>query len=153
MFFSPLRHKLIKLHDLASRNRKKSSLSFAIIGRTLCKCISGNLKNLVFQIRGSVPGHWTQDVSSMVPKPQIFFQLSDPFCRTSGKHFDGLMKKYGAPIIVLNLVSSYRYLMLGRWRHRTLCLLSEKVCLCPLGTAAVLTAAKASLQLTPLWGL
>ena len=103
----------IKLHNLASRNRKKSSLSFAIIGRTLCKCISGNLKNLVFQIRGSVPGHWTQDVSSMVPKPQIFFQLSDPFCRTSGKHFDGLMKKYGAPIIVLNLVSSYK--MLEAW--------------------------------------
>ena len=31
-------------------------------------------------------------------------QLSDPFCRTSGKHFDGLMQKYGAPVIVLNLV-------------------------------------------------
>jgi hypothetical protein len=44
----------------------------------------------------------------MVPKPQIFFQLSDPFCRTSGKHFDGLMQKYGAPIIVLNLVSQSR---------------------------------------------
>jgi len=62
-------------------------------------------KDYLIKIRGSVPGHWTQDLSSMVPKPQIFFQLSDPYCRTAAKHFDGLLQKYGAPIIVLNLVS------------------------------------------------
>ena len=56
------------------------------------------------QIRGSVPGHWTQDVTTMVPKPQIFFQTSDPMCKTAGKHFNQLMERYGSPSIVLNLV-------------------------------------------------
>lgn len=38
------------------------------------------------QMRGSVPGHWSQDVSKMVPKPQIAFTLSDPYGETSGKN-------------------------------------------------------------------
>ena len=40
----------------------------------------------------------------MVPKPQIFFQASDPMCRISGKHFNQLMTRYGSPIVILNLV-------------------------------------------------
>lgn len=36
------------------------------------------------QMRGSVPGHWSQDISKMVPKPQISFDLSDPYGETSG---------------------------------------------------------------------
>jgi hypothetical protein len=56
------------------------------------------------QIRGSVPGHWSQDTTPMVPKPQIFFQMSDPNSRTAGKHFNQVMAKYGSPVVVLNLV-------------------------------------------------
>ncbi|TRY78581.1 hypothetical protein TCAL_11221 [Tigriopus californicus] len=56
------------------------------------------------QIRGSVPSHWSQDVTKMVPKPQIFFELSDPHGRTSGNHFNNLMENYGSPVVVLNLV-------------------------------------------------
>lgn len=56
------------------------------------------------QIRGSVPSHWSQDVTKMVPKPQIFFELSDPHGRTSGHHFNNLMENYGSPVVVLNLV-------------------------------------------------
>ena len=40
----------------------------------------------------------------MVPKPQIFFQASDPICRISGKHFNQLMTRYGSPVVILNLV-------------------------------------------------
>jgi len=36
-------------------------------------------------MRGSVPGHWSQDVSKMVPKPQISFHLGDPYGETAGK--------------------------------------------------------------------
>ena len=53
------------------------------------------------QIRGSVPGHWSQP---MTAKPPIFFELHDPYGRTSGRHFYQLMKKYGSPIVVLNLM-------------------------------------------------
>ncbi|KAJ8674118.1 hypothetical protein QAD02_005380 [Eretmocerus hayati] len=56
------------------------------------------------QMRGSVPGHWSQDVSKMVPKPTITIDLSDPFIETAGAHFNGLFKRYGSPIIILNLV-------------------------------------------------
>lgn len=40
----------------------------------------------------------------MVPKPPISLDLSDPYCRTPGKHFHRLLYQFGAPIIVLNLV-------------------------------------------------
>ncbi|XP_068081775.1 polyphosphoinositide phosphatase isoform X2 [Anabrus simplex] len=56
------------------------------------------------QMRGSVPAHWSQDTSKMVPKPAIGFDLSDPFAETAGGHFNQLMRRYGSPIIILNLV-------------------------------------------------
>jgi len=36
------------------------------------------------QMRGSVPAHWSQDVSKMVPKPTITCDLSDPYVETAG---------------------------------------------------------------------
>ncbi len=36
------------------------------------------------QLRGSVPTHWSQDVSKMVPKPPILLDLSDAFSQTAG---------------------------------------------------------------------
>lgn len=56
------------------------------------------------QMRGSIPAHWSQDISKMVPKPPIGFDLSDPFAETAGKHINKLFARYGAPIIFLNLV-------------------------------------------------
>ncbi|XP_039305758.1 polyphosphoinositide phosphatase isoform X3 [Solenopsis invicta] len=56
------------------------------------------------QMRGSVPAHWSQDVSKMVPKPTIICDLSDPYVETAGAHFNQLLKRYGSPIIILNLV-------------------------------------------------
>ncbi|XP_050449979.1 polyphosphoinositide phosphatase isoform X4 [Cataglyphis hispanica] len=56
------------------------------------------------QMRGSVPAHWSQDVSKMVPKPTIICDLSDPYVETAGAHFNKLLKRYGSPIILLNLV-------------------------------------------------
>ncbi|XP_055611933.1 polyphosphoinositide phosphatase-like [Uranotaenia lowii] len=66
--------------------------------------IDGNRLCSFTQLRGSVPSHWSQDVSKMVPKPQIALDLSDPYGETSGKHYERLMFHYGAPIIILNLV-------------------------------------------------
>ena len=53
------------------------------------------------QIRGSVPGHWSQP---MTAKPPIYFEMHDPYGRTSGRHFKALMRKYGSPVVVLNLM-------------------------------------------------
>lgn len=56
------------------------------------------------QMRGSIPGHWRQDMGKMVAKPAITLDLNDPFAETAGAHFNDLLKRYGSPIIVLNLV-------------------------------------------------
>eukprot|EP00094_Tigriopus_californicus_P011616 TCALIF_11221-PA protein Name:"Similar to Fig4 Polyphosphoinositide phosphatase (Mus musculus)" AED:0.27 eAED:0.27 QI:0/0/0/0.63/0.9/0.72/11/0/1202 len=50
------------------------------------------------QIRGSVPSHWSQDVTKMVPKPQIFFELSDPHGRTSGKSVKHTIVRQSLPV-------------------------------------------------------
>ncbi|XP_078001489.1 polyphosphoinositide phosphatase-like [Glandiceps talaboti] len=56
------------------------------------------------QLRGSVPGMWSQDISNMVPKPPITLDISDPYAVIAGNHFSEVMDRYGAPIIIINLV-------------------------------------------------
>ncbi|KAK6187826.1 hypothetical protein SNE40_005765 [Patella caerulea] len=56
------------------------------------------------QLRGSVPLSWSQDVVKMVPKPAILLDKKDPYADIAGLHFNQILKRYGAPIIVLNLV-------------------------------------------------
>ncbi|CAH1159816.1 unnamed protein product [Phaedon cochleariae] len=56
------------------------------------------------QMRGSIPGHWKQEMSKMMAKPAITIDFYDPFAETAGLHFNELLKRYGAPIIILNLV-------------------------------------------------
>ncbi|EFA02109.1 polyphosphoinositide phosphatase [Tribolium castaneum] len=56
------------------------------------------------QMRGSIPGHWRQDMGKMVAKPAITMDLYDPYAETAGAHFNELLTRYGAPIVILNLV-------------------------------------------------
>ncbi|XP_071138018.1 polyphosphoinositide phosphatase-like isoform X1 [Mytilus edulis] len=56
------------------------------------------------QMRGSVPLFWSQDVSTMVPKPAISLDQKDPYAKVSGHHFNQLLHRYGSPVIILNLV-------------------------------------------------
>ncbi|XP_005103334.1 polyphosphoinositide phosphatase isoform X2 [Aplysia californica] len=58
------------------------------------------------QLRGSVPLFWSQDISKMVPKPPISLDQRDPYSSAAGMHFNQLLCRYGAPIIVLNLVKT-----------------------------------------------
>lgn len=71
------------------------SEQIVIDGHRLCSFV---------QMRGSIPAHWSQDVSKIVPKPPISLDLSDPYSRTPGKHFERLLFQFGSPIIILNLV-------------------------------------------------
>ncbi|KZT18255.1 polyphosphoinositide phosphatase [Neolentinus lepideus HHB14362 ss-1] len=58
------------------------------------------------QYRGSIPLYWTQDTSGMTPKPPIEskFPVIDPFFTAAARHFDDLFARYGAPIMILNLI-------------------------------------------------
>ncbi|RDB21467.1 Polyphosphoinositide phosphatase [Hypsizygus marmoreus] len=56
------------------------------------------------QYRGSIPIYWTQETTSMSPKPPIEISVIDPFYTAASRHFDDLFKRYGAPITILNLI-------------------------------------------------
>ncbi|KAJ3324973.1 phosphatidylinositol-3,5-bisphosphate 5-phosphatase [Boothiomyces sp. JEL0866] len=58
------------------------------------------------QHRGSIPLFWSQENSSMAAKPSIQVDYIDPFYTATAKHFDDLYKRYGSPIIILNLVKA-----------------------------------------------
>jgi hypothetical protein len=60
------------------------------------------------QHRGSIPLFWAQDSSNnIIPKPPITIQRLDPFYSASILHFVDLMGRYGAPLIIFNLIKSF----------------------------------------------
>ncbi|XP_053979279.1 polyphosphoinositide phosphatase isoform X2 [Hylaeus volcanicus] len=85
-------------------------------------CLNKGRFSSFVQMRGSVPGHWSQYVSKMVPKPTIACDLADPYVETSGAHFNQLLKRYGSPIIILNLVKKRE-----KKKHEST--LSEELCM------------------------
>lgn len=60
------------------------------------------------QHRGSIPLFWTQKNDAATPKPPVEMNLVDPFFSAAALHFDDLFLRYGAPIIVLNLVKVWQ---------------------------------------------
>ena len=56
------------------------------------------------QIRGSIPTFWTQESSVTMPKPPIVLNRVDPTYQATQAHFEDLLKRYGSPIIVVDLV-------------------------------------------------
>ncbi|XP_076466433.1 polyphosphoinositide phosphatase-like isoform X2 [Babylonia areolata] len=58
------------------------------------------------QLRGSVPLFWSQDLSKMVAKPPINLDQRDPYATVAGLHFNQVLKRYGTPVVILNLVKT-----------------------------------------------
>ncbi|KAI8066470.1 SacI homology domain-containing protein [Gongronella butleri] len=56
------------------------------------------------QHRGSIPLFWSQDTTNMSPKPPIELTVVDPFFSAAALHFEDLFRRYGTPVIVLNLI-------------------------------------------------
>ena len=56
--------------------------------------------------RGSIPIYWTQDSTNMSPRPPIEISVVDPYYSSAALHFDDMLRRYGQPIIVLNLIKS-----------------------------------------------
>lgn len=56
--------------------------------------------------RGSIPIYWTQDSTNMSPRPPIEISVVDPYFASAALHFDDLLRRYGHPVIVLNLIKS-----------------------------------------------
>ncbi|WOK95828.1 phosphoinositide phosphatase SAC3 isoform X1 [Canna indica] len=59
----------------------------------------------VIQNRGSIPLFWSQETSKLNLKPDIILKEDKTFEATR-LHFENLAKRYGNPIIILNLIKS-----------------------------------------------
>ncbi len=59
------------------------------------------------QLRASIPLFWTQESNAMIAKPAIVVQKVDPLHVTTRLHFEDLFKRYGAPVLALNLVKQH----------------------------------------------
>ncbi|KAJ7595479.1 polyphosphoinositide phosphatase [Mycena floridula] len=59
--------------------------------------------NFTSYYRGSIPIYWMQE-TNMSPRPPIEISVVDPFYTAASRHFDGLFKRYGSPVTILNLI-------------------------------------------------
>eukprot|EP00258_Populus_trichocarpa_P043639 XP_024459658.1 phosphoinositide phosphatase SAC3 isoform X2 [Populus trichocarpa] len=60
----------------------------------------------VVQNRGSIPLFWSQETSRLIIKPDIILSKKDQNYEATRLHFENLAKRYGNPIIILNLIKT-----------------------------------------------
>ncbi|XP_042507618.1 phosphoinositide phosphatase SAC2-like isoform X1 [Macadamia integrifolia] len=60
----------------------------------------------VVQNRGSIPLFWSQETSRLNLKPDIILSKKDQNYEATRLHFENLAKRYGNPIIILNLIKT-----------------------------------------------
>uniref|UniRef100_A0A2P2MCH1 SAC domain-containing protein n=1 Tax=Rhizophora mucronata TaxID=61149 RepID=A0A2P2MCH1_RHIMU len=60
----------------------------------------------VVQNRGSIPLFWSQETSCLNLKPDIILSKKDQNFEATRLHFENLVKRYGNPIIILNLIKT-----------------------------------------------
>ncbi|XP_042048111.1 phosphoinositide phosphatase SAC2-like [Salvia splendens] len=60
----------------------------------------------VVQNRGSIPLFWSQETSRLNIKPDIILSKKDDAYQATRLHFENLAKRYGNPIIILNLIKT-----------------------------------------------
>jgi hypothetical protein len=69
-----------------------------------CSFHSNGRYTSFLQLRGSVPSYWSQDITTIRPKPQIIIDRATPFASPAASHFMACLKRFGSPVICLNLV-------------------------------------------------
>ena len=55
-------------------------------------------------MRASIPVHWTQESNAIVAQPAIVMQKLDPLHLSTRRHVEDVWRRYGSPLLVLNLV-------------------------------------------------
>lgn len=61
----------------------------------------------VVQNRGSIPLFWSQETSRLNLRPDIILSKKDQNFEATRLHFENLAKRYGNPIIILNLIKTH----------------------------------------------
>lgn len=59
------------------------------------------------QLRASIPLFWSQESNPMIAKPAIVVQKVDPLFLGTRRHFQDLFRRYGSPVLALNLVRKH----------------------------------------------
>ena len=79
-----------------------------VVDSTISNLDKANVTSFV-QIRGSVPGQWSQDTGghTVVPKPQIYFQNPDPTNKIAGQYTKSISFRNMNWHFVLKIVLSY----------------------------------------------
>uniref|UniRef100_A0A0A0KP83 SAC domain-containing protein n=1 Tax=Cucumis sativus TaxID=3659 RepID=A0A0A0KP83_CUCSA len=67
--------------------------------------VSMQLSSIV-QNRGSIPLFWSQETSRLNLRPDIILSKKDQNYEATRLHFENLAKRYGNPIIILNLIKT-----------------------------------------------
>ncbi|OMO67110.1 hypothetical protein CCACVL1_20784 [Corchorus capsularis] len=60
----------------------------------------------IVQNRGSIPLFWSQETSRLNLKPDIILSKKDQNYEATRLHFENLVRRYGNPIIILNLIKT-----------------------------------------------
>ena len=55
-------------------------------------------------MRASIPVHWSQESNAIVAQPAIVMQKLDPLHLSTRRHVEDVWRRYGSPLLVLNLV-------------------------------------------------
>ena len=55
-------------------------------------------------MRASIPVHWTQESNAIIAQPAIVMQKLDPLHLSTRRHVEDVWRRYGSPLLVLNLV-------------------------------------------------
>ncbi|CAA6664202.1 unnamed protein product [Spirodela intermedia] len=71
-----------------------------------CRCGCPIQMSSVVQNRGSIPLFWSQETSRLNLKPDIILHRKDRSYEATRLHFENLVKRYGNPIIILNLIKT-----------------------------------------------
>ncbi|KAA8540209.1 hypothetical protein F0562_024228 [Nyssa sinensis] len=80
----------------------------ALIARRSCHYAGTRYlkRGSVVQNRGSIPLFWSQETSRLNIKPDIILSKKDLKYEATRLHFENLVKRYGNPIIILNLIKT-----------------------------------------------
>ncbi|PWN53902.1 hypothetical protein IE53DRAFT_383532 [Violaceomyces palustris] len=122
-FFAPARRRTFKVRKVKKSSRERcaggeegrgseemegetrSSSDDSDAGSTFRYGASPRFTSYVMH-RGSIPIYWTQDSTNMSPRPPIEISVVDPYYSAAALHFDDMFRRYGTPVLVLNLIKS-----------------------------------------------
>ncbi len=94
-------------HDVRGHCANEVELEQIVADESQGASLGGHSHTSFVQMRASIPLFWSQPSAGLNPKPGVSLGNYDPLYHTTALHFQQLMRRYGSPIYVLNLVKRH----------------------------------------------